>query len=104
MQDEECRRKLCHTDYLSALWQARRLAEENISIYPCNVCNGLHLGHDRLRYAAHCDREGRAKVNSLLRRIRVHESVIAKHIVATCSLRMELENTLIEYGFGDDAV
>ena len=40
-----CRRKLCHLDYLSALMHARRLNHDGLVIYPCRICHHLHLGH-----------------------------------------------------------
>jgi hypothetical protein len=98
--EHKCRRKLCHRDYLSALRHAQALAESNISIYPCSICKGLHVGHDRLRYAAHCDREGKAKAEALLRRIRVHEGIVARHGALVCVLKAKLENTRTEYLIG----
>jgi hypothetical protein len=44
-----CLRKLCHTNYLSAIQHAAQLPNnENISIYFCPTCDALHLGHNRL--------------------------------------------------------
>lgn len=40
-----CRRKWMHLDYLSAILHARRLADQDLNIYPCPVCFGLHVGH-----------------------------------------------------------
>ena len=40
-----CRRKLCHPDYLSALMHARRLQDDTLIIYPCRICHHLHVGH-----------------------------------------------------------
>jgi hypothetical protein len=40
--EETCQRKLCHRDYFSALLHAQRLADENLIIYPCPVCDGIH--------------------------------------------------------------
>jgi len=40
-----CRRKLCHPDYLSALIHARRLQDDALIIYPCRICHHLHIGH-----------------------------------------------------------
>lgn len=40
-----CRRKLRHGNFLSALLHARRLQDEDIHIYPCPLCDGLHVGH-----------------------------------------------------------
>lgn len=40
-----CRRKLCHPHYLSALLHARKLGDDNLLIYPCRICHCLHIGH-----------------------------------------------------------
>jgi hypothetical protein len=40
-----CRRKLCHPHYLSALLHARRLQDDTLLIYPCRFCHYLHIGH-----------------------------------------------------------
>lgn len=44
-----CRRKLCHPDYLSALMHARRLNDDQLIIYPCRICYYLHIGHMKQR-------------------------------------------------------
>ncbi len=44
-----CRRKLCHPDYLSALMHARKLNDDELSIYPCPLCHHLHVGHMKQR-------------------------------------------------------
>lgn len=41
-----CRRKFRHLNLLSALLHARRLQDDDLQIYPCDVCDGLHVGHD----------------------------------------------------------
>ena len=47
----QCRRKLVHTNFLSALRHAHQLAQRsgdsNLRIYPCLVCNGIHIGHSK---------------------------------------------------------
>jgi hypothetical protein len=40
-----CRRKLCHPHYLSALIHARKLNDDELIIYPCPICHHLHIGH-----------------------------------------------------------
>lgn len=40
-----CRRKLCHPHYLSALLHARKLGDDNLIIYPCRFGHHLHIGH-----------------------------------------------------------
>jgi hypothetical protein len=46
-----CRRKLSHFDYLSALLHARRLPPDPsnpaLNIYPCFVWGGLHVGRSK---------------------------------------------------------
>lgn len=41
-----CKRKLRHVEYLSALLHASRLGDPDLDVYPCPVCAGLHVGHD----------------------------------------------------------
>jgi hypothetical protein len=41
-----CRRKLRHTNFLTALMHAARLGDYDLRIYPCPLCQGLHVGHD----------------------------------------------------------
>ena len=41
-----CKRKLRHVDFLSALRHAVRLGDSDLHVYPCPVCFGLHVGHD----------------------------------------------------------
>jgi hypothetical protein len=43
-----CRRKIRHPHYLTALLHARRLRQDNnLIIYPCCFCQHLHVGHSR---------------------------------------------------------
>jgi hypothetical protein len=45
-----CRRKIRHPHYLSALLHACRLRQdENLIIYPCSVCQYLHVGHSTMK-------------------------------------------------------
>ena len=45
-----CRRKIRHPHYLSALLHACRLRQdENLIIYPCSVCQHLHVGHSNMK-------------------------------------------------------
>jgi hypothetical protein len=44
-----CRRKVRHPHYLSALLHACRLRQDaDLIIYPCNVCQHLHVGHSSM--------------------------------------------------------
>jgi hypothetical protein len=46
-----CRRKLVHSNFLSALHHAHQLSigrgDTNLRIYPCLVCNGIQIGRTR---------------------------------------------------------
>jgi hypothetical protein len=43
-----CRCKIRHPHYLTALLHARRLRQDdNLVIYPCCLCRHLHVGHSR---------------------------------------------------------
>ena len=45
-----CRRKIRHAHYLSALLHARCLRQdETLIIYPCSVCQHLHVGHSNMK-------------------------------------------------------
>jgi hypothetical protein len=46
-----CRRKLRHVNYLSALFHLARLGDVGLHAYPCELCDGIHVGHhpDRVR-------------------------------------------------------
>jgi hypothetical protein len=101
---EEQKCKLRHIDYLSALLHARSLGVDRIDIYPCDFCAGLHLGHIKIRYAAHCEREGNAKITSLLRRIHKHELLIAERMKIVHRLRSLLEEVMIYFGSGNETV
>jgi hypothetical protein len=56
-QVHECRRKLSHPDYLAAMKHAARIEDGAVQIYPCAICNGLHVGHNPIRNRL--DRVGR---------------------------------------------
>lgn len=58
----------------------------------------MHLGHDKVRYAAHCQREGEAMISALLRRIRMHEREIAERTIVVRRLRRRLESIIVSYG------
>jgi hypothetical protein len=44
-----CRRKFSHKDYLAAMNHAARLDDVSVQIYPCEICGGLHVGHNPIR-------------------------------------------------------
>ena len=97
-ETQKCHRKLRHADYLSAMLHARSLGADGIVIYPCTICGGLHLGHNRLRYSSHCAREGQAKIASLLKRIALHTRIAREHELIAQRLQCQLETIFITYG------
>jgi hypothetical protein len=95
--EAQCRRKLRHIDYWSALLQARSLAEEGIAIYPCNICGGLHLGHDRNRFSVHCKQEGKITAQSLVRKIKRQNRIIEDHKRIIRELERRLDTVMTTY-------
>jgi hypothetical protein len=73
-----------------------------MDICPCPICRGLHIGHTKLRYAAHCQRQRGAKIAGLLRRIQMYERLIAEHIAIVQRLKQELETVIIAFEFGNE--
>ena len=45
-----------HLNFLTALLHARHhfryFGEDNFNIYPCQICNGIHIGHRKARKTA----------------------------------------------------
>lgn len=97
-KEETCSRKFRHEDYLSALLHARSLRVDNLDIYSYDVCSGLHIGHGRQLFAAHCEREGAAIAKSLTRRIQKHSKLIEHHRSVLRRLIRQLDRELGPYG------
>jgi hypothetical protein len=85
-----CRRKLRHLDYLTALLHARRLEEQDLNIYPCSICGGLHVGH-RPDAVAQRRRFIVKELKSLDRRTREIEQSYAGLVDRRKNLAAELE-------------
>lgn len=66
-----CRRKLRHRNYLSALHHASRLEHPDLNIYPCTVCDGLHVGHDSTGESVRWLRKASKKLRAI--ESRLHE-------------------------------
>jgi len=47
----QCATKLVHQHYLTAMWHAAQLRKKepdgHFCIYPCEFCDGLHVGHSK---------------------------------------------------------
>ena len=83
---------------LDCLLHAHGIPTNDLNIYPCSFCNGLHVGHTNVRHASHSEREGRAKVAYLLSQTRSHEQVIEKRRGTVVNLRKEMDSIIIFYG------
>ena len=68
-----CRRKIRHSNYLSALQHACNLAQNDINIYPCPICDGLHLGHDPSSETVKKRKQVRKKLNRIAQRLQALE-------------------------------
>jgi hypothetical protein len=87
-----CRRKLRHVDFLSALLHARRLEDQHLNIYPCPICLGLHVGH-RGDAEARRRRSIVKELESLDRRVREIERDHAGLLDRRNKLAAELESS-----------
>lgn len=41
-----CKRKYRHVNFLSAILHAQRIDSPGLDVYPCELCGGLHVGHN----------------------------------------------------------
>jgi hypothetical protein len=64
-----CQRKIRHPDYLSAIKHARCLGDEELNIYPCSACSGLHVGHDPHSETVKQRRYARRQLQSIAKRL-----------------------------------
>jgi hypothetical protein len=64
-----CRRKIRHSNYLSALQHARSLGHEGLNIYPCDLCGGLHIGNDQSNHVVQKRKKVRRKLNIIAQRL-----------------------------------
>jgi hypothetical protein len=88
-----CRRKLRHTNFLTALMHADRLGDDDLHIYPCPLCQGLHVGHDPERRA----REHRRiihELRSLERRLQELERERVRLLARQSKLVAERDRTV----------
>lgn len=91
-----CRRKLRHTNYLTALLHARRLQEPDLQIYPCSLCQGLHIGHDPGIQAR--------RLRNLARELRLVERTIQDVEHRLAALMAQRTKLLVELGRPESAL
>jgi hypothetical protein len=97
-----CRRKLRHTNFLTALMHADRLGDDDLHIYPCPLCQGLHVGHDpeqRARERRRLIRELRTLERRLQELEREHVRLLARQseLVAERDSAVHKEKTRCEW-------
>jgi hypothetical protein len=95
--ERQCERKFRHEHYLSALHHAMQLTEHDLVIYPCGICEGLHVGHLNVRYAAHCDRELNQKMSVIQRKIASLPTNTQAARKRQSRLKTSIQKLLIEY-------
>jgi hypothetical protein len=95
--ERQCKRKFRHENYLTALHHAMQLSKNDIVIYPCGICNGLHLGHGFTRYAAHCERERDRLIKPLQRELSRVREIVGTQEDTVRRLEEDIERLLTEY-------
>jgi hypothetical protein len=95
--ERQCQRKFRHEDYLSALHHAIQLSKNDIVIYPCGICNGLHLGHGLSGHAAHCERERDRLILPLNKELIIVREIVRQQESTIKRLEKKIEMLEIEY-------
>jgi hypothetical protein len=102
-----CLKKRRHEDFWSAMQHARQLKSEGLVIYPCEFCNGLHVGHSNPSASGAVMRERKQLIISFSKKIRKHErcrlrheQLMNDHLHFISRLREELEEILAFYDGG----
>jgi hypothetical protein len=91
-----CRRKLRHVDYLSALLHLVRLGDQDMHAYSCSVCQGIHVGHDPDRVELRALSDELASVTARLAALAVEHSQLQERRISLLSLRERLLNDAVE--------
>lgn len=93
-----CRRKLKHINYLSALHHARHLGDPDLLIYPCPICLGLHVGHDPIATRLKAVRLNLAAIESRLAELEVERRELDRRRAALLEQRQRLreKRTVVE--------
>jgi hypothetical protein len=95
--ERQCKRKSRHEKYLSALHHAMQLSKNEIVIYPCGICDGLHVGHGFACHAAHCNRERDRLIAPLNNELNAVREMVRQQEATIKRLEKEVETLEIEY-------
>ena len=95
-----CRRKLRHVDYLSALLHLIRLGNPDMHAYSCSVCFGIHVGHDPDRVKLRALSDELASITTRLAALAVERSQLQERRSTLLNLRTRLLNDAVELDEG----
>lgn len=86
-----CHRKYRHENFLTAMFHARRIHSAGLDVYPCDICGGLHVGHNPAD-------ENVKRARAVRRRLRSIDRQLAGIERQFEVLRREREQLLAELG------
>lgn len=89
-----CKRKLRHLNFLSALQHVAGLGNPDLHVYPCPVCSGLHVGHDQDRMQLKNLEKELATVEEQLTRLRLKMERLQSHKATLLRLQTALDKAL----------
>ena len=95
-----CRRKLRHLDYLSALLHLVRLGNPDMHAYSCSVCLGIHVGHDPYRVKLRALSDELASIEARLAALTTEHSQLQERRISLLSLQERLLNGAVELDEG----
>lgn len=86
-----CQRKYRHLNFLSAMLHARQIQSPGLHVYPCEFCDGLHIGHDP-------ESEDTQRARTVRKRLRSIDKQLAGMERQAAELRRERQTLLAEQG------
>jgi len=86
-----CQRKYRHVNFLTAMLHARRIHSPGLHVYPCDICDGLHVGHDLTS-------EQTKRARAVRKRLRSIDRQLASLVRQSDKLRKERQSLLTEQG------
>jgi hypothetical protein len=90
-----CQRKYRHSNFLTAMLHARELRSPGLHVYPCDVCGGLHVGHDP-------ESEHTQRARAVTKRLRAINQQLAAMERQAAELRRERQRLLSEQGINQE--